>query len=219
MISLTSLCSSYHYVYTSSIAKCTTALTNIDGTDCYPIKGHMTAYYSNSFVNNEIEMKIQDVIQQSMDSFSFTTPQINSDSPESFDIAGVHFVGVRQGGASVKESPLIVSEQSQASSLMSKPTLILGLIVGGGVIVLLMAVLAIRWYIKYSNGGSDTSAESNDVASISKDDGHLVDLTLEYTYSGESTSDEEGSVVRRRSPRNLEGTILFTGDNKAVVPV
>ncbi len=31
-------------------------------------------------------------------------------------------------------------------------------------------------------GSSDTSAESNDndVISISKDDGHLVDLTLEY---------------------------------------
>ena len=202
----------------SSIAKCTTALTNIDGTSCYPIKGHMTAYYSNSSVNNEVEMKIQDVIQQSMDSFSFTTPP--TDSTGSFDIAGVHFVGVRQEGSSVKESPLIVSEQSQASSLMSKPTLILGLIVGGGVIVLLMAVLAIRWYIKYSKKGSNNvpSVESNDVASISKDDGHLVDLTLEYTYSGESTSDEEGSV-RRRSPRNLEGTILFTGDNKAVVPV
>ena len=206
-------------MYTQSlIAKCTTALTNIDGKPCYPIKGYMTAYYSNSSDNNEVEMKIQDVIRQSMDSFSFTTPQINSS--ESLDIAGVHFVGVRQGvGTSVKESPLIVSEQSEASSPMSKPTLILGLIVGGGVIVLLMAMLAIRWYIKYSKGGSDTSVESNDVTSISKDDGHLVDLTLEYTYSGESTSDEEGSVVRRRSPRNLEGTILFTGDNKAVVPV
>ena len=204
----------------SSIAQCTTALTNIDGTACYPIEGYMTAYYrSNSSANNEIEMKIQDAIQQSMDSFSFTTPP--TDSSESFDIAGVHFVGVRQGGASVKESPLIVSEQSQAPSPMSEPALILGLIVGGGVIVLLMVVLAIRWYIKYSKGGSNNvpSVESNDVASISKDDGHLVDLTLEYTYSGESTSDEEGSVVRRRSPRNLEGTILFTGDNKAVVPV
>ena len=54
----------------------------------------------------------------------------------------------------------------------------------------------LRWYIKYSKGGSnnDPSVESNDVTSISKDDGHLVDLTLEYTYSGESTSDEEGSV-------------------------
>jgi len=164
-------------------------------------------------------MKIQDVIQQSMDSFSFTTPpSAGSDSAGSFNIAGVHFVGVRQEGSSVKESPLIVSEQSEASSSpMSKPTLILGLIVGAGVIVLLMSVLALRWYIKYSKGGSDTSAQSNDVTSISKDDGHLVDLTLEYTYSGESTSDEEGSVVRRRSPRNLEGTILFTGDNKPVI--
>ena len=182
----------------------------------------MTAYYANSSVNNEVEMKIQDVIQHSMDSFSFTTPpSAVSDSAGSFDIAGVHFVGVRQEGSSVKESPLIVSEQSQASSPMSEPALILGLIVGGGVIVLLMVVLAIRWYIKYSKGGSNNvpSVESNDVASISKDDGHLVDLTLEYTYSGESTSDEEGSVVRRRSPRNLEGTILFTGDNKSVVPV
>lgn len=179
----------------------------------------MTAYYANSSVNNEVEMKIQDVIQHSMDSFSFTTPpSAVSDSAGSFDIAGVHFVGVRQEGSSVKESPLIVSEHSQAPSPMSELVLILSLIVGGGV-VLLMAILAIRWYIKYSKGGSDTSVESIDVTSISKEDGHLVDLTLEYTYSGESTSDEEGSVVRRRSPRNLEGTILFTGDNKSVVPV
>ena len=103
-----------------------------DETECYPITGYLTAYYTNSSPDDDtsnkeqVEMKIHDIIQRGMKN--------NNALTTSNSITGAHFIGVR--GDIKEEQKLSKSGATGIADEASSPR-------GGGLGVAVVAIAAV----------------------------------------------------------------------------